>query len=509
MASTRDVEERVLALRHEYLRRMASDPLFQWQPTDKQRPFIRAVLEGVVPECHLVASNRAGKSAAGSYCGAMLARFGYDATGDHEPTGAETPTNGWVVTVTNKTSQEVIQPKYFDNGYGAGITSPPFIPDREIARWSVTDQILKLKNGSMISFKSLEQGREKFQGAGLDWIHFDEEPTKSIYEECVIRVSAGRKLRIFGTCTLLPPEGTVGGISWMYSNIIQPWEAGLRRNQVAVFGASIYDNPHISPDEIARLEAIYPEGSIQRRIRLNGEWLPGLSGSRAYTAFSRALHVQPQPPLHPRRPLCWTWDFNVEPMVSLIGQREGSLFRFHRELVLEEGNIQEMVEWFRQLFPTWTAEIWIYGDATGKGRTAQTGQSDYQLIVNGMRSYGPPVRLKVPESNPLVRDRVNAMNRALKDEQGQINVLVDPSCNELITDFEQVLMDPRGGIRKTSNRTDPYYRRSHLSDSAGYWVIAEAPVQAFTASPPAIRSVPRITRPGYGFTGEKPWAEAE
>ena len=443
----------------------------------------------------------------------MLARFGFDVVkGAYGPSGVDVfdrATLGWVVAIDFPVSRGVLQPKYFDNGVMAGSTHEPFIPAREIADggWRVSVSELHLKgpgSGSVIVFKSADSGRAKFQGAGLDWVHFDEEPPKDIYEEVVIRVGAGRTLRVFGTCTLLPPEGMVGGVSWVYSDIIQPWERGEKHKWIQVFGASIYDNPHIGSDEVARLEAIYPEGSVQRRIRLGGEWLPGLSGSRAYGNFARALHVRPQPPVTPRRPLCWTWDFNVEPMVSLVGQRDfpSGLFRVYKELVLDEGHLVEMVDWYKETYPTHTAEVWIYGDATGKGRTGQTGQSDYQIILNALRQYGPPVRLKVPEVNPLVKDRVNAVNYALKTEQGAIGVEIDPGCRELIADLEQVLTDSRGGIKKTKDRRDPYIRRTHTSDALSYWIVREAPVKAYTIGPPAVRQRATLSPPTYGFTGQ-------
>jgi len=469
-------------------KRRREDPLRNWTPTARQRPFITAVLEGPTPENYFIAANRAGKSEALAYCVAQLARFGTKESPNQ-------PTSGWVISLDAPSSRDIIQPKIFDNGFvPPGVT--PFIPDHDINEWRVSDQVLLLKNESIIGFKSSESGRLKFQGAGQDYIAEDEEQPESIHEEAVIRVGAGRKLRVFGAVTLLPPEGTVGGVSWMFPKIIEPWQSGdpAILERINIFGASIYDNPHLDTAEIRRLESIYPEGSNQRRIRLGGEWLPGMGGARMYGAFDRRLHVKPQPPLNPRRPLAWCWDFNVEPMVSLVGQRDGRIFRIYREFVMDEGQISEMVDWFRSTVPTHGAEIWIYGDATGKTRTSQTGLSDYQLILNHMRSYGV-VKMKVPDTNPLVRDRVNAVNRAMKDEFGEVNTQIDPSCRELIADFEQVLSDGRGGIKKTSNRKDPYFRRTHTSDAMGYWVAYEDPVKAFTGG--FTRSAIRVAAPGY------------
>jgi phage terminase large subunit-like protein len=154
----------------------------------------------------------------------------------------------------------------------------------------VTDQLLKLKNGSVVTFRSADSGREKFQGLTRDWVHVDEEPPKPIFEEIVARVGAGRGLRVFISATLLPPEGMAGGISWLYEELIRPWQSGTRPD-VAVFGASIYDNPHLGREEIARLEALYPEGSAVRRIRLNGEWLPGLTCRRSTLSWCRRTTI--------------------------------------------------------------------------------------------------------------------------------------------------------------------------------------------------------------------------
>jgi phage terminase large subunit-like protein len=232
-------------------------------------------------------------------------------------------TSGLVVSVTFPNSRDVIQPLYFDNGMAARGAVTAFIPPRECAEWSVTDQLLKLKNGSVITFRSADSGREKFQGLTRDWVHLDEEPPKPIFEEIVARVGAGRGLRVFISATLLPPEGMAGGISWLYEELIRPWQSGTRPD-VAVFGASIYDNPHLGRDEILRLEALYQEGSAVRRIRLYGEWLPGLTGARAYPAFDRALHVGPAPAVAPYLPLLWKSHSELRSLTAANFRRIGS-----------------------------------------------------------------------------------------------------------------------------------------------------------------------------------------
>lgn len=468
--------------------RRSADPLLTFPLHRKQEAFTNYVIHNPGKEAWFIAANRSGKSDAGAFVGSTLARHGFPSNPG--------PTSGWVSALDFPTSRDVVQPKYFNNGFvPPGQIHAPFIPEHEIADWRVEDQILKLKNGSIIGFKSADSGRRKYQGAEKDWIHFDEEHPRELYEEAVIRVGT-KPMTFFCTATILPPEGIKTTASWVFPLVIQPWQNG-QLPHVQLFGASIYDNPGIARSEIARLESIYPEGSLARRIRMAGEWLPGLAGARAYSAFDRLLHGSRQAPeISMRRPLLWTWDFNVEPMTSLVLQHHNGVYWVHRELVLDEGNIPDMCEFFYSKFPNHQGEIWLYGDATGNRRTAQTKQTDYFLILQHMKSYGVPIRMKVPERNPSVPDRINAVNHLLIDQNGDVRLRVDPSCHDLTADLEGVLRDHKGGILKITNRKDPYFRRTHFSDALGYLVAYEEPVRI--PAPDYRPSGKPIPRPNYG-----------
>lgn len=487
----RKSKENYLLMLRERQKRLKNDPLKTWIPFPKQKAFIDSVLQEKYNENWFVASNRSGKSDAGSYIGSTLARFGnpnarYVTAQDSEISVRDKATSGWVVSLSFPFSRDVIQPKYFNNGFSKACTHPPFIPERELVGgkvedgWRVSDQILKLKNGSIIGFKSCEAGEKKFQGAEKDWIQFDEVPPKAVYEEATLRVAAGRKLIIFGTCTLLPEEsGSDESIIWLYNDIIQPVVKG-ELTTIGLFGSSIYENKALLPSEIHRLEAKYPPGSMIYRIRLMGEWLPGLMGALAYPSYNYNIHVRPQTKYSSFSPLIWTWDFNVEPMVSLVGQYDNGTFRVLKELFLESGSVFSMVDFFRTQFPAHEGGVWIYGDAMGHRRTAQTGMSDYQMILNAMKGYSSPVTLKVPAADIPIKARLNAVNVALKDEFGRSSVQIDPSCKELIKDLEGVLLDVRGNIKKSYKKKDAYFMRTHTSDALGYWIFCEHPVTEHT-----------------------------
>ena len=154
-----------LLLYEEIVDRRRDDPLhnFGLNPGGQSK-FVESVLKRNKRENWFIAANRAGKSDAGAYCGATMARFG-DQSDDVRAVGGkgstitikDRATSGWVVSLDFPSSRDIVQPKYFDNGFvPPGATHPPFIPSHEINEWRVSDSILRLKNGSIIGFKSAE-----------------------------------------------------------------------------------------------------------------------------------------------------------------------------------------------------------------------------------------------------------------------------------------------------------------------------------------------------------------
>jgi hypothetical protein len=82
--------------------------------------------------------------------------------------------------------------------------------------------------------------------------------------------------------------------------------------------------------------------------------------------------------------------------------------------------------------------------------------------------------------------------------------VIDPSLSELADDLEQVLDDGRGGIKKSSKHTDPYSRRTHMTDALGYWVFQVRPVRTRTEQEQLYTNRSRrgsvVALPHYGST---------
>lgn len=496
--------------------RWENDPLRIWKPYPKQQLF----LECTKSEAALLGSNRGGKSDPLAALVSSFARFGnpnpltsYACGGRIEL--IDRAVSIWVIGLTERLIKEGIQPKIVTTAHTAAETHPAFIPPSEIDSWNINDQIWRLKNGSMIGFKSADAGRDVFQSAARDLVAFDEICEWEVYKEATFRVPGGnRKLMIRLAATLLPPLGVPGGVSWYYPNKIKPWwNAGNKENRTGnphptldIFSIGMRDNPHINREEIARLEDMYPDpNDPERRIRINGELLSTIGGTLAYTGFNAGVHIDRSVvPEHrdPRFPLCLCVDFNVSPCVWVVGQRIDDTWYFFDEIKQDNCNIPSMTEEFRRRYPTHSAPLLIYGDQTGNVRSVQTGESHYGLISDGLKGYPVPIKLMLPTRNPHVPDRINSVNRAFNGNNGRVGIVIGPLCVETIADCEEVQRDKRGGIHKTNHSDSPYYQRTHAMDAIGYAVSFTDPVPRFIADDRS-NGPHSIPQPGYMRSGSR------
>ena len=113
---------------------------------------------------------------------------------------------------------------------------------------------------------------------------------------------------------------------------------------------------------------------------------------------------------------------------------------------------------------------------------------------------------QLPERQPNVRDRINAVNFLLRGINGEVRAEFAPRCPELIEDLEIVQRGKDGGILKAKDKKDPYFRRTHTSDGFGYMAVQREPVasaESGQARPNdfSSRHALSIPSPGYGGLG--------
>ena len=206
----REIVERILEIEREQKRRKESDALAGYNSGEKKHLKQLAFHKCPKKNRWVFGGNRSGKTE----CGAV--ETVYMARGIHPYRENRKNTFGWVVSLSTQVQRDVAQAKilhYLDPRYIADITM--ISGKRESPLYGVIDQIM-VRNAfggiSVIGFKSCDQGREKFQGSSLDYVWFDEEPPKDVYDECLMRV-LDKNGDIFGTMTPLK------GLTFVYEDI--------------------------------------------------------------------------------------------------------------------------------------------------------------------------------------------------------------------------------------------------------------------------------------------------
>jgi hypothetical protein len=256
---------------------------------------------------------------------------------------------------------------------------------------------------------------------------------------------------------------TPKGYDWVYRKFVAKPSETYR-----TIYAKPSENRHLlgrDPEFYSRLRESYDEKFYAQEVL--GSYL-NLDGSRVYSSFDTNKHIT-ELSLDPRRPILWALDFNVDPMSSVIAQITGGRVQVLDEIVIRHGTTRQACEAFLERFPKHEPGVVIFGDASGSAQQT-SGSSDYEMVKEHFAFYSSmKVDYRVPKANPSVRERINLTNAKLQSAGGDIGLLVDKKCKELIQDFEQVCFKgDTGQIDKDRDRM-----RTHLSGALGYLLWQE------------------------------------
>lgn len=340
------------------------------------------------------------------------------------------------------------------------------------------------ENGSSIIFRTLDNP-DRLRGPNLAWFGVDELTycKWSAWEKLEGRLRDPRANRLCGFAAWTP-----NGFDNVYESFISKPKPGYR----AVL-ASPRENFHVAKSGFYdRLESSYDEKLYRQEVL--GEYL-NIRAGRSYYAFDRNLNVAPQV-YDPAVPICWSLDFNVNPMCSVIGQMQEirdydrvlrRRFNVLDEINLPDSNTPQACETFWARVEPWSRNrqliVNIYGDATGTKRTSASvgSPSDWGAVRDFMSRMGSSIRYsaKYRSANPFQKDRVAAVNAALRNSQGERSLYIDPKCTTLIRDLERVTW--KQGAAVLDQDTDPML--THMSDALGYWIDVEASVSRQSGGP--------------------------
>jgi hypothetical protein len=180
--------------------------------------------------------------------------------------------------------------------------------------------------------------------------------------------------------------------------------------------------------------------------------------------------------------LIWSLDFNVNPMCSVIAQRNGETVEVLNELVVADANTWLACERFWQLVQPYRQNqaitVDVYGDASGYQRRTSATSTDWQLVRQFFAQLRGQAALHIHATgaNPGVRDRVNLVNSRLLSASGDTRLFIDPKCKELIEDFERVCWRADQFGQPTTELDKSDRLRTHTSDALGYFLAQAFPM---------------------------------
>ena len=252
---------------------------------------------------------------------------------------------------------------------------------------------------------------------------------------------------------------TPNGLShWLY----REFEAGASESCAVVRAATQDNRANLPPEYISDLERAY-EGAWYDQEVLGR--FTNIRRGRCYRYFDRNVHVRAGLEFTPQLDLLVGVDFNVDPMTAVLAQQVGGALQILAEYHVRDADTYELRAW---LLSHWEprlrpgARIVCFPDASARARST-TGRSNAAILQEHFAC-------RSPRGNPAQRDRVNAVNRLLREER----IVIDPACRHLVASLEETVwnedatgIDKSGGVE-------------HITDALGYLVCALYPLRAPT-----------------------------
>lgn len=305
---------------------------------------------------------------------------------------------------------------------------------------------IKLPNNSEIAIKGAEQ-ENNLRGAGLDMVVMEEYSyiKPRVWEEIIYPMLTTTNGDAFFI-------GTPNGYDHLYDAYLRG--QGKDKDWKS-WQYTTVDGGYVPEEEIKKAKSMMDERAFKTEFLASFE----TTGNRAAYNFDRNTHVRKANQLSNN--LFFGLDFNVSMMSCVLGcsYTDGTIHYFD-EIRLENSNTEEMAREMKKIAPNAP----VYPDAAGSARSTTSHRSDHQIL----RDHGFHVISK--KANPPIIDRLNALNRMLKDANGRIRITVDPKCTYLIKDLEQVQRSRDGKIDKSD------IALTHMLDACSYYISYRHPI---------------------------------
>jgi len=311
---------------------------------------------------------------------------------------------------------------------------------------------IRLVNGSIICLRGADN-EDSLRGVGLDFIVLDEFAdidAKAWYE--VLRPT----LSDTGGSALF--TGTPKGIgNWAY-DIFQ--QAKVDDKNWASFQYTTIEGGQVPQEEIEQARHDLAESVFKQEYEASFETY---SGTIYYNYTQDSVYKEDKTPLKDAKHIYIGMDFNIDPMSAAVAVKTEKGLVIMDEIVIHGSNTDEMVDEIRTRYPQ--KGVTVYPDPASRQRkTSAGGRTDLSILVNA------GFTVKAKSQHPAVRDRINAVNSALKSADGKQKLWVAPNCKSVIRSLSRQIYKP--GTSQPDNNEN----LSHMNDALGYMVEYLYPV---------------------------------
>jgi hypothetical protein len=331
------------------------------------------------------------------------------------------------------------------------------IPRKWIRKINETSLTITLINGTRIELKGADKP-DSLRGVGIHFLVLDE--FQDMAEEVWTLVLRPTLADTGGHAIFI---GTPKAYNYLYELYKKGQDPKLQRlNEWMSWQFPTITSPFIPLSEIEAAKKDMDEKSFRQEFEASFETMSG----RVYYPFDRSVHIQPVE-FNPKLPIWVGMDFNIDPMSTVIYQPQlnGELWAVD-EVVLFGSNTEEVCEELEKRFWRHQNQIVMYPDPAGGQRQHARGETDMDIL----REKGFK-RIKYRKKHPMVADRVNAVNRMLKDANGAVRLKINPRCKHFISALEQTI------YKKGTREVDKSGGTEHSADAGGYCIELEFPVR--------------------------------
>jgi len=323
---------------------------------------------------------------------------------------------------------------------------------RWVDKINESDLSIRLKNGSTIALRGADNA-DSLRGVGLDYLVLDE--FAMIHETAWTEV-----LRP----TLSDRNGSAMFISTPQG--VQNWAFDLFNRQEAdpdnwkSWSFKTIEGGRVSEEEIESARRDLSDRQFRQEYEATFETYSG----RIYYNFEREQNIKPFLHQVPREVLIFC-DFNVNPISAVVATWTSETgIHIIDEIVIYGSNTDELVDEIRNRYPG--KAVRIYPDPAGiQRKTSAGGRTDINILENaGFRVF-------YHRSHPQVRDRINAVNAAFKNTNGEVNLIIDPKCRRTVEGLEKQVYKEGTQVPDKDGGWD------HLNDAIGYGIQYLKPIK--------------------------------